>query len=480
MKTSQSKVSKFIRANSALRFIDASKQQEFSYHDLLDIFLVDNSSGLMFVYVENSVACLSAFFSAMESDATLVLLSSKLPEEFKRNLENQYFPNIIIDPQREGIDNYKFKKLENSACCLNSFWQQEDVLGYINETKIAPEIKLLLSTSGTTGSPKLVKLSEVNLFANSESIASYLPISSEDVAPLNLPINYSYGLSVLLSNCMFGGKILVTNEDFLTRKFWDDYNKYNCNSFAGVPINYEILDRIGFRNWELNRLKYFTQAGGKLSEVLIEKFGQYAINSQSQFFIMYGATEATARMSYLPPQYLESKRGSIGIPIKGGEFRIDDISGELIYKGPNIFGGYAQNPRDLEFWENQSELRTGDLARVDNDGYYFITGRIKRIVKLSGNRINLDEVERFLDKKTKYSFKAIGVEDKYLCLFNLDSESQFESNTEILTDDEKNTLKKVLQMDYKIHPTQVKFKSIFSYPLTSNGKVDYIKLKDLI
>ncbi len=279
---------------------------------------------------------------------------------------------------------------------------------------------------------------------------------------------------------MFGGKILVTNEDFLTRKFWDDYNKYNCNSFAGVPINYEILDRIGFRNWELNRLKYFTQAGGKLSEVLIEKFGQYAINSQSQFFIMYGATEATARMSYLPPQYLESKRGSIGIPIKGGEFRIDDISGELIYKGPNIFGGYAQNPRDLEFWENQSELRTGDLARVDNDGYYFITGRIKRIVKLSGNRINLDEVERFLDKKTKYSFKAIGVEDKYLCLFNLDSESQFESNTEILTDDEKNTLKKVLQMDYKIHPTQVKFKSIFSYPLTSNGKVDYIKLKDLI
>lgn len=480
MKTSQSKVSKIIRANSALRFIDASKQQEFSYHDLLDIFLVDNSSGLIFVYVENSVACLSALFSAMESDATLVLLSSKLPEEFKRNLENQYFPNIIIDPQREEIDNYEYRKLENGACGLNSFWQHEDNLGYINETTIAPEIKLLLSTSGTTGSPKLVKLSEANLISNSESIASYLPISSEDVAPLNLPINYSYGLSVLLSNCMFGGKILVTNEDFLTRKFWDNYNKYNCNSFAGVPINYEILDRIGFRNWELNRLKYFTQAGGKLSEGLIEKFEQYASNSKSQFFIMYGATEATARMSYLPTQYLESKRGSIGIPIKGGEFRIDDISGELIYKGPNIFGGYAQNPHDLEFWENQSELRTGDLARVDNEGFYFITGRIKRIVKLSGNRINLDEVERFLDNKTHYSFKAIGVEDKHLYLFYLDSDSHSESNTELLSVEEKNTIKKVLQMDYKIHPTQVKFISVFSYPLTSNGKVDYTKLKDLI
>lgn len=478
MKTDQFKVSEFIRANRALHFIDASKQQEFNYNDLLDAFVVDNSLGLLFLYVENSIDCLAAFFSAMESKATVVLLSSKLPLEFKRNLETQYLPNAIIDPQREVIDNYEFRRLEHGEWGLNSFWQHDGNMGHISETKIAPEIKVLLSTSGTTGSPKLVKLSERNLISNSQSIAHYLPISSEDVAPLNLPINYSYGLSVLLSNCMFGGKILVTKEDFLTRKFWEDYNKYNCNSFAGVPINYEILDRIGFRNWELNRLKYFTQAGGKLSEGLIEKFEQYAGQAQAQFYIMYGATEATARMSYLPPQFLESKRGSIGIPIKGGEFRIDSFTGELIYKGPNVFGGYAQNLGDLEFWENQSELLTGDLARVDSEGYYYITGRIKRIVKLSGNRINLDEVERFLDNKTNHSFKAIGIEDKHLCLFYLDSHS--ESNAEMLSNEEKNTIKKVLQMDYKIHPTQVKFKSLESYPLTSNGKVDYTKLKDLI
>ena len=480
MKNSQSKISEYIRANRHLYFIDSSNQREFTYPELIDAYVVDNSLGLLFLYVENSMTCLSAFFSAMESDATVVLLSSKLPEEFKRNIETQYCPNIIIDPQRHEIEHYQLIKTGNRAFSLNYFWLPEDNLGYRSGSKISTEIKLLLSTSGTTGSPKLVKLSEGNLISNSESIASYLPISAEDVAPLNLPINYSYGLSVLLSNCMFGGKILVTHEDFLTRKFWENFNKYNCNSFAGVPINYEILDRIGFRNWELDRLKYFTQAGGKLSEAYIEKFEQYANQSKAQFFIMYGATEATARMSYLPPQYLESKRGSIGIPVERGEFRMDEISGELIYKGPNVFGGYAQNPADLEYWDNIQELLTGDLARVDHDGFYYITGRIKRIVKLSGNRINLDEVERFLDNRTNHSFKTIGVDDKYLCLFYLDSESADENTKTSLSDDEKNSIKKVLQVDYKIHPTQVKFKGVISVPLTSNGKVDYAGLKELI
>ncbi len=480
MENRPSRLTDYIRANRALYFIDSSNQQEFTYTELVDAYVVDNSLGLLFLYVENSMKCLSAFFSAMETDATVVLLSSKLPEELKKNLETQYSPNIIIDPQRHEIEHYQLIEVENGAFKLNYFWQPEDNLDYRSGNKIASEIKLLLSTSGTTGSPKLVKLSEENLISNSESIASYLPISAEDVVPLNLPINYSYGLSVLLSNCIFGGKILVTHEDFLTRKFWDDFNKYDCNSFAGVPINYEILDRIGFRNWQLNRLKYFTQAGGKLSEAYIEKFEQYAIQTQSKFFVMYGATEATARMSYLPPQYLESKRGSIGIPVANGEFKIDEISGELIYKGPNVFGGYAQNSRDLEYWENQKELLTGDLARLDQDGFYYITGRIKRIVKLSGNRINLDEVERFLAEKTNHSFKSIGVDDKYLCLFYLDTDSVIENSEIIITEDEKNAIKKVLQMDFKIHPTQVKFKGLKNVPLTSNGKVDYTGLKDLI
>lgn len=488
------KITELIRSNQALRFIEAESKTEFTYNELILNDLVDYLNGLVFVYSENSINGLSSFFSAMESDATIVLLSSKLPEEFKNKIESIYQPTFILDSVRDAIEGYKKQVFSFEAIGISCFQKHESNDQYpgINwdAEQISPEIKLLLSTSGTTGSPKLVKLSQGNLVSNTTSILEYLPIDQNDVAPLNLPIFYSYGLSILLTNSVRGGKILVTQQDFLTRKFWGEYNEFQCNSFAGVPVNYEILNRIGFRSWQLQKLKYFTQAGGKLSDALIEKFTEYAKLSEAQFFVMYGATEATARMSYLPPDFLESKRGSIGVPIPNGKLEIDPITQELRYVGANVFGGYAENIQDLKTWNQPEYLATGDIARMDDEGFYYITGRIKRIVKLSGNRINLDEIEQYLELKSYVAFKVVGVDDKYMSLYYIEknetigsvANSTFSEDPAVnqMNEDLKSSIKKWLQVDFKIHPTQVKFQELSSYPLTSNGKIDYSRLSDFI
>ena len=487
------KISELIRLNKELRFIKAESKTEFTYTDLILNDLVDYLKGLVFVYSDNSIVGLSSFFSALESEATIVLLSSKLPEEFKNRIESIYQPKFIVDSIRDSISSYQKQSFSTGAVgisCFNRLENRDQKDGMHGDAaQISPEIKILLSTSGTTGSPKLVKLSHENLVSNTQSILGYLPIDQNDVAPLNLPIFYSYGLSILLTNSVKGGKILVTQQDFLTRKFWEEYNEFQCNSFAGVPVNYEILDRIGFRSWQLQKLKYFTQAGGKLSEMLIEKFTEYATQSNAKFFVMYGATEATARMSYLPPEFLQSKRGSIGIAIPDGNLEIDPTTQELKYKGPNVFGGYSENLEDLNTWIQPEYLATGDLARKDEDGFYFITGRIKRIVKLSGNRINLDEIEQYLESKSDVTFKVIGVDDKYMSLYYVQHSSNELSNSKTgvdnivnnlsvnqINDEAKSSIKKWLQVDFKIHPTQVKFQELVNYPFTSNGKIDYTRL----
>jgi acyl-CoA synthetase (AMP-forming)/AMP-acid ligase II len=208
-----------------------------------------------------------------------------------------------------------------------------------------------------------------------------------------------------------------------------------------------------------------TQAGGKLSTKLIEVFHTYSQTQAIQFFVMYGQTEATARMSYLPPQYLGEKIGSIGKAIPTGRFRIDDETSELIYAGPNVFGGYAESPADLAHFESLSELHTGDLARVDDDGFYYITGRLKRFAKIFGQRLNLDEVESLLKNQfVGLSFAALGLNDEKL-LITVEDETLTEQAV-------KDFLKDKLQ----IHPSVIRFQRMEKLPLTANGKINYREL----
>lgn len=323
---------------------------------------------------------------------------------------------------------------------------------------------MLLSTSGTTGSPKLVKLSEINLLANAESISSFLPILKTDRVPLNLPVHYSYGLSVLTSNAMVGATVYSGSLDIVSKDFWDNFLTYQYTSLAGVPYVYEILDRIGFTKMNLDSLRYFTQAGGKLRDELVQKFGIYAKQHGKLFYVMYGQTEATARMSYLQPEDLLDHIGSIGKPISGGRFKLHPDTSELLYEGPNVFGGYCDSLEDLATFEILGTLNTGDLANVDDKGFYYITGRSKRIVKVYGNRINLDELESALSKHFKDLFYCVGWQDKFILIFSTNP------NTD------KREIVFWLSQEYKLHTSLFKVKSITSIPQTANGKVDFNSL----
>lgn len=261
------------------------------------------------------------------------------------------------------------------------------------------ELALLLSTSGSTGSPKLVRLSRANLLANAGAIADYLDIRPGDRAATTLPMSYCYGLSVIHSHLLRGAGLILTDHSVIDDEFWRLFRRHRGTTFAGVPYTFELLDRIGFEQMDVPGLRYLTQAGGRLAPELVRRFATLGRERGWQLFVMYGATEATARMAYLPPEFAVSDPSSIGRPIPGGSFTVEpadgwaDGEGELVYHGPNVMMGYAQEPADLALGRTIDALRTGDIARLRPDGMYEVIGRNSRFVKMYGLRIDLQRVE---------------------------------------------------------------------------------------
>lgn len=268
-----------------------------------------------------------------------------------------------------------------------------------------PELALLASTSGSTGSPKLVRLSADNLRSNAAAIAEYLRLDERDRAATTLPLQYCYGLSVVNSHLLAGASLLLTERSVADEDFWDEASAHRITSFAGVPYTFELLEAGGFAERSLPSLRYLTQAGGRLAPERVRRFARLGEERGFELFVMYGQTEATARMGYLPPELAEVSAGAIGRPIPGGAFRIDagdgteateGAAGELVYEGPNVMLGYAEIPEDFALGRTVHELRTGDVARRRDDGLYEIVGRMNRFVKVFGLRLDLDRVERLL------------------------------------------------------------------------------------
>ena len=286
------------------------------------------------------------------------------------------------------------------------------------------ELALLLTTSGSTGSPKLVRQSYVNIRANTKSIVEYLQLDATERPITTLPMSYTYGLSIINSHLWVGASIILTQKTLMQKEFWQQFKDYEATSFGGVPYIYEMLEKLRFFRMELPTLRTMTQAGGKLSPELHQNFAKYAETTGKKFVVMYGQTEATARMSYLPAEKSLEKYGSIGIAIPGGEFNLinvcgdeiaePDIVGELVYKGANVTLGYAESGEDLAKGDERGGvLITGDMAKSDVDGYYYIVGRKKRFLKIFGSRVNLDETERLIKSAfPEGDFACGGVDDK--------------------------------------------------------------------
>ncbi|MEU1818329.1 AMP-binding protein [Streptomyces roseifaciens] len=274
-----------------------------------------------------------------------------------------------------------------------------------------PDLALLLSTSGSTGSPKLVRLSHENLQANAESIAAYLDIRDGDRAATTLPMYYCYGLSVIHSHLLRGAGLILTDLSVADPCFWERFRAARGTAFACVPYTFDLLDRVGFAAMDLPHLRYITQAGGRLAPDRVARYAELGRRAGWDLFVMYGQTEATARMAYLPPGLAATHPHTIGVPVPGGSFRIapaqghaadedtGDRTGELLYTGPNVMLGYAETPADLRLGRTVAELRTGDIARLTDDGLYEVIGRSSRFVKIFGLRIDLQRAEAALERR---------------------------------------------------------------------------------
>jgi len=299
---------------------------------------------------------------------------------------------------------------------------------YEDDPPLHEDLALLLTTSGSTGSPKFVRQSYANLKANTDSIVDYLRLDSSERAITTLPMNYTYGLSILNTHLAVGATVLLTDRTLMHKEFWSFFKEQGATSFGGVPYTYEILKKLRFFRMDLPSLRTMTQAGGRLAPELHREFARYAADTGRSFIVMYGQSEATARMSWLPPEKSLEKCGSIGVAIPGGRFELIDAeghvidtpgtTGELVYYGDNVTLGYAESSADLARGdERQGVLATGDLARRDEEGYYYIVGRQNRFLKMFGNRVGLDEVERLLRDRFPDADCACAGRDDQLCIF---------------------------------------------------------------
>ncbi|EMK6669029.1 AMP-binding protein [Vibrio fluvialis] len=405
---------------------------------------------LVFLLCANQYQTIVSYLACLDSQCPVLLLDCKIEDELLNALLDTYNPNVIINAVGEIVTRHEVK------------------------LDIANDISLLMSTSGTTGSPKLVKLSEDNLKSNALAISEYLNITPDDCAITSLPFSYSYGLSVINSYLTSAAKIVLTDDSLLSKEFWKKIKEHHVTSFAGVPYTFEMLKKLKYARFDTSSIRYVTQAGGRLDTDTKRYMLNECLSKGQEFVVMYGQTEASPRISYVPFSQLENKIDSIGLAVPNGElFLLNSdgqyvecagVEGEIFYRGPNVMLGYASNLQELASVDDApTQLATGDLGYFDEDGFFYITGRAKRFIKIFGLRIGLDEIEHWL-KRSGYNVISTG-EDNLLLLFTDDS------------DVDLNIIKKAVSQKFGININYIKAFLVDSLPRLSSGKINY---KDLI
>lgn len=422
---------------------------------------------LVFSLCRNELGSVVGYTAFINNGIVPVMVNSYLEELLLDNLLETYQPEFLWVPkdQRECFDE------------MNAIYEAFDYVllktGFDKQYPLYEELGLLITTSGSTGSPKLVRQSYTNVLDNAQSIAEYLKLDDTERPITTLPMNYVYGLSIINSHFLVGATLLLTDKGLMQKEFWQFFKDAGATSFGGVPYTYEMLDKLRFYRMKLPTLRTMTQAGGKITPELHEKFAAYAAEQGKNFVVMYGAAEATSRMGYLPPEKAVEKKGSMGIPIPGGKFILVDAdgreittpftTGELVYEGKNVTLGYAEKVEDLILGdERHGRLETGDMAQFDEDKYYYIVGRKKRFLKIYGNRVNLDEIDRLIKGEFEIEVASSGVDD-HLYIFVTDSKYE-------------ETVKEFIVRKTKLNPAAFKVITINEIPKNDAGKTRYKEL----
>lgn len=370
---------------------------------------------LIFLLAENRIGSLLGYTAALSNRIVPLVISANTEEGLYNHLYELYQPEYLWLPE---------SKAEGGEIIFST-WEYCLVKTGNKPTPMYEELSLLLPTSGSTGSPKLVRHSYRNIEANADNVRRLFKLDGSEKAMAILPMHYTMGLSVIASHLLAGATLLLSGRSLLDKGFWAMLKE--ATSFTGVPYSFEILTKMRFTRMDLPNLKVITQGGGKLTEAMWNTLAQYAQDKDKQFIATYGQSECTARMAYLPAEMALDKICSIGVAEPGGQLSIIDdngnetfegeAQGEMVYRGENVTLGYATCREDLlKGDENYGVMHTGDLARRDADGCYFIIGRLKRFLKIYGLRIGLDEVERMIKTEYKTDCYCKGDDEKLIVL----------------------------------------------------------------
>lgn len=390
---------------------------KLTYGDIVSIkdqlSLVLSERELIFCLCENKVESLAGFLALYECKEVCLLLNASIDTDLLKSLVITYSPSYFWMP----------KSLNTIHKVVYSY--KDYVL--VATGKIAPtmhpDLSMLMTTSGTTGSPKLVRYKYGNIESNAKNVAKVFTWTEKERGIIDLPMQYTMGLNVITSHLYVGATVLLVSANLMSPKFWDFIKSNEGTNFTGVPFSYEILNRLRFGRMELPYLRTMAEGGGKLSDTLFKTFAELASEKGKRFFATFGTTETSARIAYLPPEDACTHVGSIGKAIPEGYLSIVDDNGveikslehegELKYEGPNVTMGYASCVEDLQKGDEFSGVYyTGDIAKQDEDGYFYIVGRKKRFLKLFGLRVSLDQCERIINDNFGIQCACVGDDSK--------------------------------------------------------------------
>lgn len=435
--------------------------RNITYHELFDKadqLFEGIDRGLVAILCDKSFETITSYIGALRNNLVPFLLDEKIKPMALNSCLSAYAPRYIFANKTIEPSGYQPIKILGQ----HALFKRDS----IENIELNDKLALLLPTSGSTGDPKCVRLSQKNISTCTHAIVDYLGLQSQHISVSLLPFHYSYGLSVLHNTMHTRASLLLTDLSVLDRPFWALMEKHRVTELSAVPTIFEMIRRMRLSDIVLANLRCVTQAGGKLDPKLTKHFHELFSASDILYFTMYGQTEAGPRISYVPPQHGAKKLGSVGIPINCGSVSLhqdhEDVEeGELIYEGPNVCLGYATNAKDLALGDEfNGVLATGDIAKVDNDGFIYLIGRLKRFVKLQGVSVNLDHVESTI-KTAGIDCMVVGADNSLLICFSGD---KHEKITEIIG------------TNFNFHPSHIKLHQLPELPNTSSGKPNYAEL----
>lgn len=429
-----------------------------TYEDLSDLCAVVDGKiperSLVMMFADRQADTISYYYAFHSCGHVVMPLNPDLPDDMVNLYIERYRPSYIW------------------GTCTSEVTQGTEVLATLShrlvktsypKTPLSEDLALLLTTSGSTGNPKTVRLSKSNLTCNAEAFVDAISLRNTDRGIVSLPIFYTYGLAICHMHFFVGATLLLSEKKVYEAEFQDFIARELVTDLHGVPYIYECLDNSCFFDHLPTTLRILTMGGGKSNSILHAKLSRLAREKCIGFFAMYGQTEGTTILTKVPDDQDQNEQGCIGVPALGMSAFIDEETSELCFRGSSVCLGYAESWNDLCLGDkNKGLLKTGDTARIDDQGRIYLTGRLRRFIKIKGVRINLDDIETYIEDYLGLNNVCVGNDDSLNCY--------------IVNPSQLNIIAEQISYRFKISRSRIIVHSIPCIPHNAQGKIDYSKL----